>query len=66
MGVVREPSWEWRDAEDVMAEIRGSQIMDGRIDGNELYLQFADQRVLVIVGLPALGVALVQSEKVTH
>ncbi len=61
-----DPTWEWREAEDVMAEITGSQIMEGKIDANELYLKFADQRVLVIVGLPALGVALVQSDKVTH
>ena len=60
------PTWEWREAEDVMAEIRGSQIMEGRIESDGLYLTFSDQRVLVIVGLPAFGVALVQSDKVTH
>lgn len=55
---------EWRDAEGVMAEIRGLRIEDGRIDEDGLYLEFADQRgVLVIVGLPGLGVMLMQGER---
>ena len=57
---------EWRNADEVMQILRGSQIMDGRIESDGIYLQFADDRVLVIVGLPALGVALMQSERNVH
>ncbi len=59
-------TWEWRDADGVMAELAGAQIMGGRIDTNELYLQFSDQRVLVIVGLPGLGLALIKPEEKLH
>lgn len=57
------PRLEWHDADEVMGLLRGAQIVSGSIDPEGLYLTFSDMRVLVIVGLPALGVALVQSEQ---
>jgi hypothetical protein len=59
-------TFEWRDADSVMAEICGSQIANGRIEPDGLYLTFSDQRVLVIVGLPELGIALLQPERYLH
>ena len=58
--------FEWHNADEVLASIRGSQIMDGRIEPDGIYLQFEDQRVLVIIGLPALGIAIVRGERAIH
>jgi len=57
---------EWQDADEVMAHLTGARIEAGRIEEDGLYLQFADQRVLVIIGLPGLGVTLIQPEGVLH
>lgn len=57
---------EWRDADGVMAEIGGAQIESWRIEPDGVYLTFSDARVLVIVGLPGLGVALIQPERSVH
>ena len=56
----RSMTFEWGDAEDMMAHIRGLQIEDGRIGSDGLYLHLSDQRVLVIVCLPSesLGLSL--------
>lgn len=54
---------EWHNADEVMAQLGGAQIVSGRIDPDGLYLTFSDQRVLVIVGIPAFGVALIQGER---
>jgi len=59
-------NFEWQNAENVMATIAGAQIESGRIEPDGLYLQLVDQRVLVIVGLPGLGVAIIQPETVLH
>jgi len=42
----------------------GSQILNGRIEEDGLYLQFSDSRVLVIVCLPneSLGLTLLTPE----
>jgi len=50
----------WGDSDDLMDCLCGSQILNGRIEEDGLYLQFADHRVLVIVCLPneSLGLTL--------
>ena len=57
---------EWHNADEVMASICGSQIANGRIEPDGIYLTLADDRVLVIVGLPGLGVAIIQPERALH
>jgi hypothetical protein len=57
---------EWHNADEVMEHLTGAQITNGRIEQDGLYLTFADSRVLVIVGLPGLGVVLIQPEGVLH
>lgn len=60
---------EWHSAEEVMEHILGSQISDGRIDEDGLYLQFDNGRgCLVIVCLPnqCLGLALIRGERSVH
>ena len=57
---------EYRDAEEVMQILRGAQIEDGRIQPDGIYLHLTNNRVLVIIGLPSLGVALVQGERSLH
>lgn len=57
---------EWHNADEVMAQFSGAQIESGRIEPDGLYLQLSDLRVLVIVGLPGLGVALIKPEGVLH
>jgi len=59
-------SLEWRDADGVMSELSGAQIESGRIETDGIYLTFSDCRVLVIVGLPGLGIALIQPDRSVH
>jgi len=54
-------------AEQVIAELSGAQIIAGHIEGDGgLHLRFADGRVFVVIGLPALGVAMLQPEGRLH
>jgi hypothetical protein len=60
-------NFEWQDAEQVIAELRGAQIEEVQLEGNQgLHVRFLDDRVLVIVGIPALGVAIIRPERNIH
>lgn len=54
----------WGDSDTLMDCLCGSQILNGRIEEDGLYLTFADQRVLVVVCLPdeCLGLTLLTPE----
>jgi len=56
--------WESGDAEKIMSELSGAQVLRVQIDGpNGIHIHFLDERVLVVVGLPALGIAIIQPDR---
>jgi hypothetical protein len=59
--------WETADAERVMAELTGAQVLYAHVEGaSGLHLQLVDGRVFVIVGYPTLGIAILQPEGSLH
>lgn len=58
---------EWHSAEEVVGMLSGAQIVEVQIDGTKgLHIRFLDERVLVIVGIPDIGVAIIQPERNVH
>lgn len=60
-------NFDWQSPEDVIKQLYGAQIQEVQIEGSEgIHIKFQDERVLVIVGIPNIGIALINPERALH